>query len=60
MMSVRRLQANQTSRHVRTRHVEHIFMPDNQTYQKLLSSRKQSVKLNNFNPIHVVTKRELG
>ena len=43
-----------------TRHVEHIFMPDDQTNQKLLSSRKQSVKWNNFNPIHVATKQELG
>ena len=58
-MSVRRLQANQTSRHVRTRHVRHIFMPDDQTNKKLFISRKQFVKYYHFNPIHVATKREL-
>ena len=46
MMSVRRLQANQTSRHVRTRHVRHIFMPDDQTNQKLFISRKQFILKN--------------
>ena len=39
MMSVRHLRANETSRHVRTRHVRHIFMPDDQTNQKLFISR---------------------
>ena len=39
--------ANQTSRLVRTRHVEHIFKPDDQANYKLFSSRKQSVKWNN-------------
>ena len=58
--SVRRLQANQTSRHVRTHHVRHIFMPDVQTNQKLFISHKQFVKYYyHFNPIHVATKREL-
>ena len=47
MTSVRQSQANQTSRHVRTRHVEHIFTPDDQTNQKLFISCKQSVKWNN-------------
>ena len=42
-----------------TCHVRHIFMPDNQTNQKLFISRKQFVKCNHFNPIHVATKREL-
>ena len=60
MTSIRCSQANQTSRHIRTHHVEHIFMADKQTNQKLFSSRKQSVKWNNFNPSHVATKRELG
>ena len=57
--SVRRLRANQTSRHVRTRHVRHIFTPDDQTNQKLFISHKQFVKYYHFNPIHVATKREL-
>ena len=57
--SVRRLRANETSRHVRTRHVRHILTPDNQTYQKLFISHKKFVKYYNFNPIHVATKREL-
>ena len=48
-----------TSRHVRTCHVRHIFMPDNQTNQNLFVSCKQFVKSNHFNPIHVATKREL-
>ena len=60
MTSIRRLRANQTSRHVRTRHVEHIFTPDDQTNQKLFSSRKQIVKCIDFNPIQVETKQELG
>ena len=34
-------------------------MPDNQTNQKLFISRKQFVKSNHFNPIHVAAKREL-
>ena len=59
MTSVRRLRANETSQHVRTRHVRHIFMPDDQTNQKLFISCKQFVKSNHFNPIHVATKREL-
>ena len=42
--SIRCSCANQTSRHVRTRHVEHIFIPDEQTNQKLFSSCKQIVK----------------
>ena len=42
-----------------TCHVRHIFMPDDQTNQKLFISCKQFVKCNHFNPIHVVTKREL-
>ena len=58
-MSVGSSQANQTSRQVRTRHVRHIFTPDNQTNQKLFISRKQFVKYYHFNPIHVATKREL-
>ena len=59
MLSVRRLQANETSRHVRTHHVRHIFMPDDQTNQKLFISCKEFVKSNHFNPIHVARKREL-
>ena len=59
MTSVRRLRANQTSRHVRTRHVRHIFTPDDQTNQKLFISCKPFVKSYHFNPIHVATKREL-
>ena len=42
-----------------THHVRHIFMPTDQTNQKLFISRKQFVKCNHFNPIHVATKREL-
>ena len=57
--SIRCLRANQTSRHIRTHHVRHIFMPDDQTNQKLFISRKQFVKSYHFNPIHVATKREL-
>ena len=57
--SVRHSRANQTSRHVRTRHMRHIFMPDGQTNQKLFISHKQFVKYYHFNPIHVATKREL-
>ena len=56
-MSVRHSRANQTSRHVRTRHVRHSFMPDDQTNQKFFISRKQFVKSNHFNPIHVATKK---
>ena len=36
--------------HVRTRHVRHIFTPDDQTNQKLFISRKQYVKCNNSIP----------
>ena len=43
-----------------THHMEHVFMPDEQTYQKLFSSCKQIVKCIYFNPIQVATKRELG
>ena len=57
--SVRRSRANQTSRHVRTRHVRHIFTSDDQTNQNLFISRKQFVKYYHFNPIHVATKRDL-
>ena len=59
MMSVRGLQANETSQHIRTRHVRHIFTPDDQTNRKLFISHRQFVKSNHFNPIHVATKREL-
>ena len=59
VMSVRHSQANQTSQHIRTHHVRHIFTPDDQTNQKLFISRKQFVKYYHFNPIHVATKREL-
>ena len=59
MTSVRRLRANQTSRHVRTRHVRYIFTPDDQTNQKIFISRKQFVEYYHFNPILVATKREL-
>ena len=59
VVSVRCLRDNETSRHIRTHHVRHIFMPDDQTNQKLFISRKQFVKSNHFNPIHVATKREL-
>ena len=59
MTSVSCLRVNQTSRHVRTRHVRHIFTPDVQTNQKLFISHKQFVKYYHFNPIHVATKREL-
>ena len=59
MTSIRCLRANETSRHVRTRHVRHTFTPDDQTNQKLFISRKQFVTSNHFNPIHVATKREL-
>ena len=55
-MSVRRFRANQTSRHVRTRHVRHIFMPDDQTNQKLFISRKQYVKCNNSIPFRLQQK----
>ena len=44
--SVRCLQANETSRHVRTRHVRHSFTPDDQTNQKLSITCKQFVKCN--------------
>ena len=44
--SIRCSQANETSQHVRTRHVRHIFMPDNQTNQKLFISCKHVVKCN--------------
>ena len=37
MTSVRCLQANETSGHVRTRHMRHIFTPDNQTNQNYSS-----------------------
>ena len=57
--SVRCSRANETSQHVRTRHMRHRFTPDNQTNKKLFISRKQFVKSNNFNPIHVEIKREL-
>ena len=40
----RHSQANETSRHVMTRHVRHIFTPDDQTNQKLFISHKQYVK----------------
>ena len=59
VMSIRCSRANETSRHVRTRHMRHIFVPDNQTIQKLFISCKQFVKSYHFNPIHVATKREL-
>ena len=59
MTSIRRSRANHTSRHVRRRHVRHIFTPDDQTIQKLFISRKQFVKCYHFNPIHVSTKRGL-
>ena len=39
--------------------MRHIFMPNDQTNQKLFISCKQFVKCNYFNPIHVATKREL-
>ena len=42
-----------------TRHVRHIFTPDDQINQKVFISCKQFVKCNHFNPIHVATKREL-
>ena len=57
--SIRRSQANATSQDVRTRHMRHIFMPDDQTNQKLFISCKQFIKSYHFNPIHVATKREL-
>ena len=59
VMSVRHLQANKTSRHIRTRPMRHIFMPNDQTNQKLFISHKQFVKSNHFNPSNVATKREL-
>ena len=59
MTSKRCSRANETSRHIRTRHVRHIFLPDEKPNQKLFISRKQFVKSNHFNPIHVATKREL-
>ena len=37
MTSIRRLRTNQTSRHVRTRHLRHIFTPDVQTSQNYSS-----------------------
>ena len=58
MMSVRNSQANETSQHVRTRHVRHIFTPNDQTNQKLFISHKQFVKCIH-SIIHVATKREL-
>ena len=39
--------------------MRHIFMPDDQTNQKLFISCKQFIKSYHFNPIHVATKREL-
>ena len=57
--TIRCSQANETSRHIMTRHVRHSFTPDNQTNRKLFISCKQFVKCNHFNPIHVATKREL-
>ena len=41
--SVRRSQANETSRHIRTRHMRHIDTPDDQTNQKLFISHKQRI-----------------
>ena len=57
--SIRYSRANETSRHVMTCHVRHIFTPDDTTNQKLFISRKHFVKCIYFNPIHVATKREL-
>ena len=42
-----------------TSHETYIFMPNDQTNQKLFISCKQFVKCNHFNPIHVAAKREL-
>ena len=38
MIVVRHLQANETSRHVKTHHVRHIFTPINQTIKKEFTS----------------------
>ena len=57
--TIRCSQVNKTSRHVMTHHMRHIFMPNNQTNQKLFVSCKQFVKYYHFNPIHVATTREL-
>ena len=59
VVSVRCSQANQTSRHIRTRHVRHIFTPEDQTNIKVVISHKQFVKYYHSNPIHVAIKREL-
>ena len=59
MSTIRCSRANETSQHVMTHHVRHIFMPDDQTNQKLFISHKQFVKCNHFNPFHVGTNREL-
>ena len=58
-MSVRHSRTNETSRHVRTRHVRHSFMPDDQTNQKLFISRKQFVKSVISIPFMLQPKREL-
>ena len=57
MTSIRRSRANETSRHVRTRHVRHSFTPDDQTNQKLFISCKQYVKCNNSIPFRLQQKR---
>ena len=59
MTSIRCLLFNETSQHVTTCHVRHIFTRDDQTNQKVFISRKQFVKSNHFNHIHVATKREI-
>ena len=57
MTSVRHLQANDTSLHVRTRYVRHMFTSDDQTNQKLFISCKQFVKCNYSIPLMLQTNR---
>ena len=57
MTSVRRSRANETSRHVRTRHVRHSVSSDNQTNQILFISRQQFVKCNHSIPFMLQPKK---